>query len=455
MPFTHRSRLSALSLVALIPFAGCGGDEGRVDDGVTDLGDEISTTLTTSDTTESAGDQATTEGEAKLDFGNQGDVPQVNDCGGGGGGGMAEVDFSYIWVANSPESTISKINTMTMVEEGRYLTRPDSAGNPSRTSVSLSSAVAVANRAGGITKVIAENAKCDEMTNGVPGLQTSAGAANVLPWGQDDCTAWYSPMAYDLQRPLAWAPAEVVLNADGDCEYVNEKLWTTGAYTSQGGSVVAMRINGDTGVVEDNVPVPEITEIGGLGPYGGAVDQDANFWFTHREGAAPWPLVRVDAETLGYTIYPVPVEVQPYGITVDSKGRVWIAGTIGGTARFDPATQTWATLPGVTGLGLQEDGLGRMWIAAYPWDVQRGVYGIDSETATQIDFIDMTPYAPQSRGISIDADGNVWMVDQTSSAYRIDPETKQWQVYSGLNAPYTYSDMTGWGLKNVTPPSQG
>ncbi|MFV8752796.1 hypothetical protein ACNOYE_19810 [Nannocystaceae bacterium ST9] len=452
---TRRLRITALTLLTLLPIA-CGdnGDE-RGDEGINSLGDEIGTDDNL-DAPETADDQATSEtGGAKLDFGVQGDVPQVNDCSGGGGGGMAEVDFSYIWVANSPESTISKINTMTMLEEGRYLTRPDAIGNPSRTSVSLSGAVAVANRAGGITKVIAEPEKCDEMANGVPGLQTSAGAANVLPWGQDDCLAWYTAMPYDLQRPLAWAPAEVVLNADGECEYVNEKLWTTGATTNVGGSVVAMRLNGDTGVVEANVPVPEITAIGGLGPYGGAVDPGANFWFTHREGAAPWPLVRVDALTLTYTIYAVPPEVQPYGITVDSKGRVWIAGTIGGTARFDPATQQWATLPGVTGLGLQEDGLGRMWIAAYPWDIQRGVYGIDSETVTQIDFIDMTPYAPQSRGISIDSEGYVWMVDQTSSAYRIDPETKQWQVYSGLNAPYTYSDMTGWGLKNVTPPSQG
>ncbi|MCA9696374.1 MAG: hypothetical protein KC431_02530, partial [Myxococcales bacterium] len=330
----------------------------------------------------------------------------------------------------------------------------DAAGNPSRTSVSLSGAVAVANRAGSITKVIADHSKCNEMNNGVPGLQTSSGAGDVLPWGQDDCLAWNSPMPYDLQRPMAWAPAEIAQNPDGDCEYVNEMLWTTGAYNSQNGSVVAMRLRGDDGVIDAQVAVPELA-VGGLGPYGGAVDSKGDFWFTSREGAFPYPLVHVDGETLLYTIYPVPGDVHPYGITVDGADRIWIAGTSGGTARFDPANAGWSVLPGVTGLGLQEDGEGRMWIAAYPWDTQRGVYGIDSDTVTQIDFIDMTPYAPESRGISIDFEGNVWMVDQTSSAYRIDPLTKQFQVYSGLNAPYTYSDMTGWGLKNVTPPAQG
>ena len=34
-------------------------------------------------------------------------------------------DFSYIWIANSQQSTVSKINTRTLVEEGRYLTRDE------------------------------------------------------------------------------------------------------------------------------------------------------------------------------------------------------------------------------------------------------------------------------------------------------------------------------------------
>jgi hypothetical protein len=62
-------------------------------------------------------------------------------------------DWSYIWIANSSQSTVSKINTRTMVEEGRYLTR-DTPGNPSRTSVSVDGrAVAVANRFGGVVKI--------------------------------------------------------------------------------------------------------------------------------------------------------------------------------------------------------------------------------------------------------------------------------------------------------------
>jgi hypothetical protein len=76
-------------------------------------------------------------------------------------------EFSYIWVANSGEGTISKIDTQTLVEHGRYRVRPDSAGSPSRTSVNLSGDVAVANRNGGVTKVYADPADCKE-SNGSP-----------------------------------------------------------------------------------------------------------------------------------------------------------------------------------------------------------------------------------------------------------------------------------------------
>ena len=33
-----------------------------------------------------------------------------------------------------------------------------------------------------------------------------------------------------------------------------------------------------------------------------------------------------------------------------------------------------------------------------------------------------------------------------------DPDTMQIDEYNQLNGPYTYSDMTGWGLNNVANP---
>ena len=129
----------------------------------------------------------------------------------------------------------------------------------------------------------------------------------------------------------------------------------------------------------------------------------------------PHPLVHVEADGMSYEIINVPDPVVPYGITVDSNDRVWLAGYIGGIGRYDPLAGTWDTVVGYTGLGIQEDAEGRMWLAIYPWDTVTGVHAFDVNTMAHLTTIDMTGIAPSSRGVSIDFDGYVWMVDQNAS----------------------------------------
>jgi hypothetical protein len=367
-----------------------------------------------------------------------GDVPP---CSGGGGGGL---DFSYIWIANSAQGTVSKIDTQTMTELGRYLVRADAAGSPSRTSVNLVGDVAVANRFGGLAKIYAREDRCVD-GNGMPGIQTSTGAADIRAWGDEECLAWYTPVAQNQQRPVAWTAGTY---DQRECTYVQQKIWTTAAVYNTAGSIVAMRLDGDTGIIEIELPVPELTTTS-FGPYGGAVDANDDFWFHSRDSGFPHPLVHVSADGASYEIIPVPDPVAPYGITIDSSGRVWLAGYQGGTGRYDPLTGTWLTVPGVTGLGIQEDAQGRMWMAIYPWTTT-GVVAFDVDSMAIVESFDMTGTAPESRGISIDFDGYVWMVDQTDSAFKIDPATGTWERYQGLTGPYTYSDMTGWGLSLVS-----
>ena len=358
---------------------------------------------------------------------------------------MGGVEFSYIWVANSAQGTISKINTQTLVEEGRYIVRPDSAGNPSRTSVNLAGDVAVANRYGGVAKVLARTDDCKDI-NGMPGIQTSTGANDILPWGVEECVAWYTPFDFTTQRPLAWSPGQ--LNK-GTCVYEGMQLWTTGGQANQGGSVVVYALNGETGAVEQTIPIPEV-QIGGFGPYGAAFDPEGNFWFVDSGNDGPTQeLVRVDTSDNTYTIWTTPA-IHPYGFTVDTKGRPWIAGYDGGIARFDPIAETFDVNPAVTGLGIQEDALGRMWVAKYPWVQPETIFALDRDSMQFIKEIVL----PSSlvKGISIDFYGKVWAVDQGQSAFRVDPDSGMFDAYQGLTGPYTYSDMTGWGLSSVTNP---
>ena len=245
---------------------------------------------------------------------------------------------------------------------------------------------------------------------------------------------------------MAWSPG--VFNP-GTCEFDNQKAWTTGAVTGQPGSVHAIMLNGDTGQVEAEINVPELQTIG-AGPYGGAVDAEGNFWF-HSRDAAPYPLVRVDGQDFTYQLWNVPAPVNPYGITIDTNGRIWLAGYIGGIGRFDPQTETWDVVEGLTGLGIQEDANGRMWIAIYPWGGTVGAWGLDVETMEQVGLIDLTSYTAQSRGLSVDFEGNIWVVEQGARAFRVNPNDQTTEIYDGLDGAYTYSDMTGWGLKNIIP----
>jgi hypothetical protein len=362
------------------------------------------------------------------------------DCEGEGGGD--QVDFAYIWIANSNEGTISKIDTATMVEEGRYPSRPDASGNPSRTSVSLSGDVAVANRNGGVTKIRARVSDCREQ-NGQPGIQTSNG--NVpLPWDVEECIAWHTPFS-GPQRPVAWAPGTW---NEATCRWEDELLWTA---RQENNVARVYRLDGEDGTVLDDITLNDVPSDGN-GPYGGAVDQHGHFFFIHKYGDGAKLLVRVDADTLQHERIPVPEEVcSPYGFTVDSEGRSWIASQCGRVARYSPASGAWDIITDFGGAGLQEDAEGRMWIAG---DGQAVVRAVDSNSLQTLMQVTMpgSDGNPLYRGLSIDFQGKVWVVPWADVAHRLDPATQQYETFTGLNGAYTYSDMTGWGLSNVVPP---
>ena len=83
---------------------------------------------------------------------------------------------------------------------------------------------------------------------------------------------------------------------------------------------------------------------------------------------------------------------------------------------------------GLTGLGIQEDANGRMWIAIYPWGGTVGAWGLDVETMEQVGLIDLTSYTAQSRGLSVDFEGNIWVVEQGARAFRVNPNDQTTEI---------------------------
>jgi hypothetical protein len=391
------------------------------------------------------------DGDGDGDGGTIFDVSGVPDGGGGSNEcGCGEDEFSYIWIANSGEHTVSKINTRTMIEEGRYYTRADQDGSPSRTSVSIDArAVVVANRRGGVTKIWARQEDCVDKNNNNQ-IDTSTGPLDVLAFDEDECIAWHTFVdETTVQRPVAWTSG--VLNEE-TCEYEDQKVWTaTGrgvvangpGYCGPLGTWVH-RLNADTGEVEDEIHIPEAempcASWGdyGFGYYGGAVDPDNNMWLS-TFGAGR--IVRVDHDSLEYIVY----NGSSYGVTVDILGRPWVGDS---PRRFDEANQVWESanpnMPGAGGSGIAEDHEGRMWAAT-----SGGVGWVDRDALTAGDTVAL-PAQGLYRGISVDVDGYIWAIPLGGTeAFKIDPETYEYESVSGLNSPYSYSDMTGGQLNNV------
>jgi hypothetical protein len=460
---SHRSNSAILVLVAgSLVMTGCRGDDGEettafadgTDDEIGESADGSGTDGNTSDADgpddgpddDDADDADDGNSNTMFDLAAWPDNPiQGGEC------GCGNQEWSYIWIANSSEHTVSKINTRTLTEEGRYYTRADQSGNPSRTSVSIDArAVVIANRMGGVTKIWAREADCtDKNNNGV--IDTSTGPGNVLPFNQDECIAWHSAIPdTTVQRPVAWTSG--VLN-QVTCEYENQKIWTaTGQDSPMGNNYCGPsgtwihRLNADTGVAEETIHIPE-NEVPcvfgggtwGFGYYGGAVDPDNNLWLS-TFGAGK--LVRVDYDTLEYTVF----NGSSYGVTVDTMGRPWFGDS---PQRFNPLTGTvdpppMGNLPGAGGSGIAEDHQGRMWAAT-----QNGVGWVDRDTLVVGDIVPL-PIAGLYRGISVDVDGYIWAIRLGGTeAFKIDPESYEVQMVGGLNGPYTYSDMTGGQLNNV------
>lgn len=441
-----RSTISKTSVLILL--AACGEGPGSVgnfedSDGSTSSADDTETESGSGDETSTG----TTSGP-KLDVGPDDD----DETGGPACGACGEIDYSFVWVANTNESTVSKIDTREFVEAGRYITRPDGMGSPSRTSVSVDGrAVAIANRRTGLVKIWADASDCED-TNGTMGIQTSSGPSDILAWGEEECVAWFNPFeGQTVQRPVAWTP--------GECPE-DQKIWTVtadgGASEGQcgpGSGVTVHLVDGISGDIDWSLPIPNgdapCTQGGGqVGAYGGAVDGDGNFWFHGRENTY---LIRVELETMDYEVFDdESAGFGSYGITVDQEGRVWTT-RYDRVSMFDYDTKQWTdvTMPFLPGeSGLSEDQEGRIWTGG------KGMAGnyvgwVDKDSLMAGDSFVLNGEYP--KGVSVDFDGKIWAVGG-STAIRIEPDDYTQEVYNGLNGAYTYSDMAGGALKNVACP---
>lgn len=449
----YRTPAVCVATTLLAALAGC-AEPPREEEIVQSTGGIPPVTTATDGSSGESGEVASTGEEDKVDLPDGGPGFDPSAC--------VEGDFDYIWIANSGWDQLSKIHTRDAVELARYTSGPGETPDPSRTSVNLEGDVAVANRReGGVSKFAASLDRCiDRNNNGT--IETSQGPDDVLPWGEDECMLWNYPLpgmfwegATGGPRALAW-DANAQPTPDGGCWH-EPRLWV-GWLSLQDPTVgVIVRLDGATGEELDRLELPDWQGFFGHGPYGGAVDDRGGFWAVDTGSG----LAHIDADTLEVRRWYSDLDATFYGIAIDDNGKVWLAGHGGSLYTFDPSSETFEIAAfmgdypgGSTRLrGLAIDRERQVWVAANN-PCQLVQFDIDSDSV--VNHAIPLPGCGQPVGISIDNEGMVWVVDQDGDrAYRVDPTTYETVTVENLVGPYTYSDMTGGGLRLVADPPVG
>jgi streptogramin lyase len=371
-------------------------------------------------------------------------------------GGMGQ-EFSYLWIANTDQGSVSKINTNTMLELSRYYSDPVQSGaaSPSRTSVSLDGRfMVVSNRdRGSITKIAANESDCiDKNNDGV--IQTSKDKAQLLPYLEEECILWTTKLTMNNHQ---WGPRATTFGIpefnQETCKYENEKVWV--GYMITATQAQMARINSYTGEIEATVDIPNFPLYASYSPYGAAVDPDGNIWtsaVTHRAA------IKIDAKTLAVTRWDSPDADAHYGITIAADGRVWFAnygghGGHGGVSFFDPATELWKVIPGTTGnlwRSVAVDDQNRVWVSNNGGPFGCGLLEIDGDNETITNFHTFAQCGTPV-GVGLDSKGKVWMIDYNGWTWQMDPQTFEKKQLPVANVHYTYSDFTGSGLLGIIP----
>ena len=386
------------------------------------------------------------------------------------------------WIANFMDGQVTKLDTRTGAQLARYdsvidgddngaepagsrCDREGSAGGgncPARTAVDFQGAVYVANRAfgaqGTVTKIAGFADDCIDR-DGDGEITTSRDlngngtidsfAAGEYLGQRDECLLWTVDAGGRNGVPRALAVA------------ANGNVWV-GLY----GESRVLELDPVTGKTLRSVPLP------GFKPYGAAIDGRGGLWVTQ---SLSGQILRIDTESgaagQAFTA-PSPGSGCPssYGLAVDSRDRIWLAGfTCPFAFRFDQDANAWLSvaLPdsGVT-RGIAADDRGLIYLASsHEWlrvNLESSFDFVEasdpitrlsvlSDEGSMVRVLDLRGRG--AIGVGLDSERRAWLVNQdTGTATRVDlsteePDVKQFAVGE---LPYTYSDFTGFALRRIT-----
>jgi len=402
-----------------------------------------------------------------------------------------QVDVEFAWVGVDSKGYVSKIDTTTGKEVGRYCGAlgpnalsvdtaiPEPAygrtrGIPnvceacgqcnrgSRTAVDARGNVYLANRAfshqGSITKIANLERDCvdinnngvietsgDYNDNGVIDMTVGNGEAQEYWAENDECILWtrkpayYEDGTYESKGDGYYLPRALAIDAEGD-------LWL-GNFNSYG----FFEVNSDTGRIKRWKSFD-------IRPYGAVVDGRGILWAPNSccsQGQIQsfnTTNLRVPQDTALWNSASATARWEPdqqhsirtqpsswsrgtYGIAIDQENRVWVGnhGKSWNVGRYEPQTNTWSKFGtnGYYSRGVTVDAAGTVWISAYPGSGQQGsIMGYDSNTGERTTNIYMGTGGKAPLGIGIGSSGKIWTANcSTNNLTALDPTTGAFGFY--------------------------
>jgi hypothetical protein len=400
--------------------------------------------------------------------------------------GETRSETTFAWIANTRYGTLTKLDLRTGVQTAEYDSvindasndappareecDPESGGGncPSRTAVDLRGNVYVANRAfrqqGTITKIAGDMSDCIDR-NGNGRIETSRdvdgdGVIEADVTGEylgqaDECILW----TVNVGGPDS-IPRAVAIDADGF-------VWV-GLYQE----FRVVQLEPADGARRRTVNLFRRN----FRPYGAAIGGDGTVWFTE---SFTGRVLGINAASGSVTHETMAFSESTscsgsYGIAIDTRNRVWVAGLQCTSAfRYDPPTDTWTevVLPdsGAT-RGIAADDLGNIYVGAshtYINITPLGTLTAGDPIARVTRFRaddggDIRVFGTEADplpglgtvGVGLDSERNIWLVNQASgTTTRVNTETGASREYPVGDMPYTYSDFTGFALRTFTVPN--
>jgi streptogramin lyase len=335
-----------------------------------------------------------------------------------------------LWVANTDEGSVSKIDVQSAQEVARYRTR---GAYPIHVAVDhRGDAFVLDGTFGGtahLTKIAADLTRCR-------GVKTSSGATDVLPVGEDECVL--------IDLPLAAADDPRSMSVDGALAPDSARagdVWIGCAGTDQ-----LLSLSGADGSELSRHDLSRYQ----LRPHASAFDLFGQLWLVDRAGK----LLRfdpVDPAASAVLLVPYPCYSLD-ALSLDARGRLLLSGF--GCERvfgYDPQRSQWRTaqMPDLLTPRGVVAGAEESWVGFSSGELARlARESLQPAAASPLDTPGFSPF--ETFALSADGFGQLWAIstqggpDGVGLATRFDPKAGRVSAQVPLGkGPRAGGDLTG------------